>query len=76
MSAKVCRSSVSRNAASASLKTPGRRQHPVMTHRFPVAKHSTSAKSGSVLRITSPSRIVSAGLASISPPDRPRTAVR
>src|SRR5262245_24461727 len=74
--ASVCWSSVPRKASRACRKARGRRQHPVTTHWLPVPKHSTSAQLGSVLRTPSPSRILSAGRASVRPPDRPRTAVR
>jgi hypothetical protein len=55
--------------------TPARLQWPVRTHRLPLPKHSTSAKSGSMPRTTAP-RLISCGTwAKRMPPPLPRTVL-
>src|SRR4029078_11890691 len=61
MLASVCWSSTSRNAFNAVPRTPCSLQRRVITHWLPLAKHSTSAKSGSVARTTSPSTVSAGG---------------
>src|SRR6185312_3199712 len=75
-SASVYLSSAALNAARPSCRMPRSRQLRVMRHWLPSARHSTSAKSGSVARTTSPRRILRGGFASVSPPERPRTAFK
>ena len=75
-SARVDRSRSDRNAAPARCNRLFSRQHPVMVQASPsTAKHATKACPSSNTRTMSPSRICSAGRASIAPPPAPRRVV-